>query len=115
MKNATSGRSFVSEAPMRVVPRVARRTMTAVDLARQPIRHHARRLTLGRLAPAGTSALWFVVAARHLSVQEFGGLALLLSIGMMTAYVGDLGLSNLLTHVVAESPEAARSAVGSVI
>ena len=72
-------------------------------------------LSVGRILAAAISAVWFVLAARNMSVRSFGSLALLLSIGMVTAFLGDLGLSGLLSNVVGHRPDVARSAVAAVL
>ena len=72
-------------------------------------------LSVGRIFAAAISAVWFVLAARNMSVRSFGSLALLLSIGMVTAFLGDLGLSGLLSNVVGHRPDVARSAVAAVL
>jgi O-antigen/teichoic acid export membrane protein len=82
------------------------------------IRRHgvqATRLGVGRAIAAAVSAVWFVVAAHYLSVDDFGKLALLLSLGLMTAIVGDLGLTNLLSEEVAVDHSVARSAARHVV
>lgn len=72
-------------------------------------------LATGRIGAACLSAVWFVVAARHLSLAEFGSLALLLSLGLMLTIVADLGLSMLLSGAVAARPDVARDATLLVI
>ena len=72
-------------------------------------------LAVGRVVAAGVSAAWFVIAARSLSLGEFGSLALLLGLGMMMSIVTDLGLSGMLTDVVASDSRCARSAARVVI
>jgi O-antigen/teichoic acid export membrane protein len=69
----------------------------------------------GRIAAALVSAAWFVVLARSLSLDDFGSLALLLSLGLMMSIVTDLGLSGLLADAVALKPECARAATRVVI
>ena len=75
----------------------------------------ASRLAGGRIAAAAVSALWFVVVARSLSVDDFGSLALLLGLGMMLSIVTDLGLSNLLADAVARDRTIARDGTRIVI
>ncbi len=72
-------------------------------------------LASGRTAAALLSALWFVVAARQLTTKEFGSLALLLSLAMMTAFMTDLGMSSLLAREVAGDASVARMAVARVV
>lgn len=79
------------------------------------LRAETARLAAGRVLAAGVSAGWFVVAARELSIDDFGSLALLLGIGMMFAVVADAGLSHLLADVVAVEPRAAREATWFVV
>jgi O-antigen/teichoic acid export membrane protein len=79
------------------------------------LRGETLRLASGRVLAAAVSALWFVVAARELSVAEFGSLALLLGIGLMLAVVADFGMSNLLADVVAADPATARPATRHIV
>jgi O-antigen/teichoic acid export membrane protein len=72
-------------------------------------------LSVGRVVAAGISAIWFVIAARHMSVDAFGSLALLLSIGLSTAFLTDLGLSGVLADLVSHRPTTARAAARRVI
>lgn len=82
---------------------------------RASLRAETARLAAGRVLAAGVSAAWFVVAARELSVPDFGSLALLLGIGLMLAVLADAGLSNLLADVVATEPRAARPATAYIV
>jgi O-antigen/teichoic acid export membrane protein len=75
----------------------------------------AWRLILGRGLAALVSAIWFVVAARLLSLSDFGELALLISLGLMTSIVGDLGLTNLLSEEVAVDHGVVRAATRHVV
>lgn len=72
-------------------------------------------LASGRIAAAVVSAAWFVVLARTLSLDDFGSLALLLSLGLMMSIVTDLGLSGLLADAVALRPECARAGTRVVL
>ena len=79
------------------------------------LRSQTARLAAGRVLAAGVSAAWFIVAARQLSVPDFGSLALLLGIGLMLAVLADAGLSNLLADVVATTPRSARHATWHIV
>jgi O-antigen/teichoic acid export membrane protein len=79
------------------------------------LRGQTARLAAGRIAAAAISMLWFIVAARGLSVDDFGSLALLLGLGLMLGFLADLGLANLVEDVVAHQPGTARRAVARVI
>jgi O-antigen/teichoic acid export membrane protein len=78
-------------------------------------RSQASWLAGGRIAAAGLSAAWFVVLARSRALDTFGSLALLLSFGLMTSIITDLGLSGLLGDLVASRPECARPGIRVVI
>lgn len=56
----------------------------------------------GRTAAAALSAMWFVVAARHLTLNEFSDLALVLALGSALFFLTDAGYSNLLGAHVAK-------------
>jgi O-antigen/teichoic acid export membrane protein len=73
------------------------------------------RLAIGRGGAALCSAIWFIVAARELTLDAFGSLALLLSLGLMFSIVTDLGLSSVLADEVAVRPAVARAATRTVI
>lgn len=66
-------------------------------------------LTAGRATAALISAAWLLVAARLLSVGEFGSLALLLTSGMIAGAIADAGLASEITDLVAASPRSARA------
>lgn len=72
-------------------------------------------LAAGRMIAAAISAVWFVVLARALSLDEFGSLALLLSLGLMMAVLTDLGLTGLLADLVAKQSSTARSGTRVVL
>lgn len=55
----------------------------------------------GRLAAALVSAIWLIVAARHLSVSAFGDLAVLLAIQSIVSVIADLGYPLVLSAEVA--------------
>ena len=65
----------------------------------------------GRILAALLSWIWLVVAARHLTVEEFGNLALLLAIGAVVSVVGDLGLPLVLMKHVTEDQRTAWTAL----
>ncbi len=69
----------------------------------------------GRIAGAGLSAAWFVVAARVLGISEFGDLSLLLAIGLIFQSMSDLGFPFLLAHTATTEPGKARAALRAVI
>lgn len=60
-------------------------------------------LGAGRIAAAGLSAAWLVMAARILSPHSFGDLTLLLSTGYVAGVVGDMGLQMALARHTAET------------
>lgn len=68
-------------------------------------------LSGGRLAAGLMSWLWLIIAARALPLEQFGDLALLLSLGAVFSVAADLGLPLVLMRVTAERPETAFSAV----
>ena len=72
-------------------------------------------LALGRIAAGLISAIWFVIAARSLPLGEFGSLALLLGLGLMTAFLTDLGLTGVASDAVAREPSLARPATALVV
>jgi O-antigen/teichoic acid export membrane protein len=69
----------------------------------------------GRIAGALLSAAWLVVAARHLSVNAFGDLSVLLSIGAILTVVSDLGYPFLLSHAVAAAGMVSRRTLAHVV
>lgn len=69
----------------------------------------------GRLAAAGLSAVWLVIAARTLPVAAFGDLAALLSVGGIFVVISDLGYPYLLSRAVATSGRVNRATVGVII
>ncbi|HEY8216710.1 MAG TPA: oligosaccharide flippase family protein [Acidimicrobiia bacterium] len=69
----------------------------------------------GRFVAAGISALWLVVAARQLPVEQFGDLAALLAIGTILAAVSDLGYPFLVSHAVAEAGSISETTLRFVI
>ena len=69
----------------------------------------------GRIVAAGLSALWLVVAARELTLDEFSDLALVLALGSALFFLTDAGYSNLLSAHVARVGSVQRRAVLSTI
>lgn len=69
----------------------------------------------GRIAAALLSWIWLVVAARHLTVRDFGDLALLLAIGAIVTVVGDLGLPLVLMKQASEDPSTAWTALALTV
>jgi O-antigen/teichoic acid export membrane protein len=72
------------------------------------------RLGAGRVGGAMASALWFVVVVHHLSKNDVGDLALLLSLGAMFGILADGGYSIVLQAVVADNPGSSASAFAAV-
>jgi O-antigen/teichoic acid export membrane protein len=72
-------------------------------------------LSSGRTLAAVVSAVWFIVAARSLTRNQLGDLALLLALGAIFASVADGGLSLVLAEKVAGIPESAHSATVAVL
>lgn len=68
-------------------------------------------LASGRFMAAAVSLLWFAIAARELSIDEFADLSLLLSVGGMSAVIADWGYAVVVNESVARSPASARSAL----
>lgn len=64
----------------------------------------------GRLAAALLSWLWLILAARQLSLAEFGDLALLLALGSIFSVIADLGLPLIVMQQSAKQPDVAFSA-----
>lgn len=80
-------------------------------LRRRPFVRLLAGLTAGRLVAAAISAAWLVVAARLLTLTEFGDLALVLALGNMVAVAADLGVPLILTRAAAERASIGRSLV----
>lgn len=59
-------------------------------------------IAAGRVVAAGLSALWFVIAARQLTLGEFSDLALVLAVGSALYFLADAGYSPLLSVHVAQ-------------
>ena len=94
----------VDRASNATIETLSTRSGTVLDglvVPEPPWRGEVSRLAGGRIAAAGVSALWFVIVARSLSIDDFGSLALLLGLGMMLSIITDLGLSSLLADAVA--------------
>ncbi len=72
-------------------------------------------LTGARGAAAAISFVWLALAARSLSLPVFADLALVLSLGAVTAVVADFGYALLLNEAVAAEPARARSTLAVVI
>ncbi|MDP9442645.1 MAG: oligosaccharide flippase family protein [Actinomycetota bacterium] len=68
-----------------------------------------------RMGATAISSLWFVIAARELSIGDFADLALLLSLALIFGVFADLGYPLLLSGVVAQDPSIARSACSRVV
>ena len=63
---------------------------------------------------ASLSALWLVVAARHLSLLNYGDFTQVISLSVILTAAADLGLSMLLAHDVAMWPEGSRESLARV-
>ncbi len=72
-------------------------------------------LATGRGGAGLLSALWLITAARILSPNDFGNLAILLAVGSMGGVLGDLGLQTALAHVTATGGVIDRRALSAVI
>lgn len=72
-------------------------------------------LTTGRIVASATSALWMVIAARLLSVDEFGDLGLLLALSAMLGVVADMGYPIVLTRETARQGAISRHLLRGVI
>lgn len=72
-------------------------------------------LSSGRVVAAGLSAVWLVVAARHLAVAEFGDLALLLALAMIFGVLAEMGYPLLVAGEVASDPRVARPITRRVV
>jgi len=80
-------------------------------LRRQAFLRNAASLASGRVAAAGFSAVWLVIAAQELPVGEFGDLLTLMSVSAIVITVSDLGLPFLLAHAVARSGKVSWSTI----
>lgn len=69
----------------------------------------------GRILAAGLSALWLVVAARQLTLDQFSDLALVLALGSALFFLTDAGYSTLLSAHVARVGAVQRQAVTATI
>ncbi|MCU1370649.1 MAG: flippase [Ilumatobacteraceae bacterium] len=69
----------------------------------------------GRIVAAGLSALWLVVAARQLDLDEFSDLALVLALGSALFFLTDAGYSVLLSAHVAKVGAVQRDAVAATV
>lgn len=69
----------------------------------------------GRIFAAGLSALWLVVAARELTLDEFSDLALVLALGSALFFLTDAGYSTLLSAHVAKVGAVQGEAVKATI
>ncbi len=72
-------------------------------------------LATGRGGAGLLSALWLITAARILSPNDFGNLAILLAVGSMGGVLGDLGLQTALAHVTATGGLIDRRTLSTVI
>jgi O-antigen/teichoic acid export membrane protein len=68
-------------------------------------------IAAGRILAAGLSALWLVVAARALTLDQFSDLALILALGSALFFLTDAGYSTLLSAHVARVGAVQRQAV----
>ena len=92
----------------------------AMNLARAPRRgsgfgRAVATLAGGRIAGAGLSAIWLVMAARELRVDAFGDLAVLLSIGSIITVVSDMGYPFVLSHAVGAAGRVGATTLGRVV
>ncbi|WP_426573126.1 oligosaccharide flippase family protein [Aquihabitans sp. McL0605] len=69
----------------------------------------------GRIGAAALSALWLIVAARQLTLDQFSDLALVLALGSALFFLTDAGYSNLLSAHVAALGSIQRRAVTATI
>lgn len=75
----------------------------------------AAQLSAARVAAAAVSAVWLVLAARHLSLRAYGDLVQLVSLSVVLTAVADAGLSILLAHDTAADPASSRSVLRTVL
>ena len=72
-------------------------------------------LGVGRALGGVTATVWLALAAHHLSVREFGQLALVLSLGSLVAIGADLGVPLALSKLACDHDEIDRHAVAGAI
>jgi O-antigen/teichoic acid export membrane protein len=66
-------------------------------------------LGAGRIVAAAASAVWLILAARHLSLSAYGDFTQVVSLSVILTAAADAGLSILLAHDVAAWPGASRT------
>ena len=81
----------------------------------QRLRGQALVLGGARIAAAAMSAIWLILAARALTLSEYGDLAQVVSLSVVLTAASDLGLSMILAHDAARDPGASRQVLKKVV
>ncbi len=79
------------------------------------LRGQAVVLSGARIGAAVVSAIWLILAARTLTLSEYGDLAQVVSLSVVLTAASDLGLSMILAHDAARDPSSSRQVLRAVI
>ena len=79
------------------------------------LRGQALVLGVARIGAAALSATWLILAARSLTLSEYGDLAQLVSLSVVLTAASDLGLSMILAHDAARDPRSSRQVLRTVV
>ncbi len=79
------------------------------------LRGQAVVLSGARIGAAVVSAFWLILAARTLTLSEYGDLAQVVSLSVVLTAASDLGLSIILAHDAARDPTSSRLVLRAVV